>query len=552
MPYNLVSRSVLKQLGWRYKTDADNQRLFYHNKSYKPITFTEDNDGMFKIRAMDVWNAYTAAGDDIEVKAKQVVNAIMTHVTSEQQRRADEAITLHYLLSHPSDKALEAFLKSSSSINVPITANDLQRARALYGQCKECSCGKPFAHKGSHPSHDKTEASTVGTTLHVDIIEIHNDLCLFAVDDSTNFMLLNYMTNKKVEECCKSFSNIIRYIQSYGHRVATILTDSEVTIMACRNYLEDMHSVKLRHYIPYEHEKVVERQVRILRERMQCKALELPYKLPSELYLSLAVHAIDLINMLPNVKTGLLSPREMFCSEKTNYLTDLTASFGAPVLVTGGNKAKSHNKIGIMLGRAETAKGGICVFIPGEKRVKVRRNLQGQPMTMEIINNMNELANGTDPALMLAMNRSSGEGIFRTESDYDLNMIEKPMNDNIVEYRDAIIDMDTSTVENEHKDSVAPVHEGVEVDDNVRSYPVQVNESVHIPSAITTTATADEVSTTVAIAPLSIATNTVPSVEIAPLLIATKSAPSVQESIAQPRRSSRNNKGVNHHWIYTR
>ena len=542
VPYNILSRSMLKQNGWRYKTDSENERLFYHHERYKPITFYEDRDGMFKVEAMEVWNAYTSEEMDIKSKINKVVNSVMTYVTSEQRARADKAITLHYLLNHPSDKALTAFLQSSSVINVPITASDLKRARELYGICKECQCGKPIPHKGTHTSYSREDASTIGSILHADIIEIQQDYCLFAVDDACNFMMLNYMANKRMEEVCRSLSYIIRHVASNGHTVKTILTDSEVSIMSCRNYLEDTHNVKLRHYIPYEHEKVVERQVRILRERIKCKLAELPYKLPRELYLALAVHAIDLINMLPNSKTGLISPRELMCSEKTNYLTDITASFGAAVLVNGGKPITSTNKIGIMLGRSETAKGGIYVFIPGEKRIKVRRNLKSQPMTMEIINTMNSIAEGTDPELALIMNRLTSKETINPDDDYDLNRMDLNIQDDINSYKENIINLATSS----EKGSMPGVQEGVGVDNNstilipvepeISNEPTPDDNKVAAPPSIANGASIET--------PLSIANG----VALPP--IANGASIETSLSIANgvgvtPRRSSRINKGEN-------
>lgn len=57
--------------------------------------------------------------------------------SDEQLRRADVAETLHISMDHPSDEQMSKFISSSSTINCPITVQDVKNLRAIKGPCVE-------------------------------------------------------------------------------------------------------------------------------------------------------------------------------------------------------------------------------------------------------------------------------------------------------------------------------------------------------------------------------------------------------------------------------
>jgi hypothetical protein len=114
--------------------------------------------------------------------------------------------------------------------------------------------------------------------------------------------------------------------------------------------------------ILYEHEKTVERYMRMVREKMEAKLSELPYTLPPVQYDELALDVVTNCNEMPNAHTTPRTPREMVTGEKFNFLTDLIAPFGAPIMVIGGDWTKNQNpsnSIGICLGDDPRTKGGV-------------------------------------------------------------------------------------------------------------------------------------------------------------------------------------------------
>ena len=82
--------------------------------------------------------------------------------------------------------------------------------------------------------------------------------------------------------------------------------------------------------------------MRVVREKMEAKLSELPYPLPPVLCDELALNVVKNCNEMPNAHTTPRTPREMVTGEKFNFLTDLIAPFGAPIMVIGGKRTKNQ------------------------------------------------------------------------------------------------------------------------------------------------------------------------------------------------------------------
>lgn len=467
-PFNLISQQKLRENGWYWSTDELNTFLRYRHHELGDFTLNiSPTNGYWTISVIDLWDnlvGKTSANADISVKAAIIANVVMKHYTAEQRRRAETAIQMHYLLNHPSDKALRALLASSSMINCPITHHDLVTAREMYGPCKECAIAKPHPHKGTHSSYDRSPCSGVGEHLHCDIVSINKALYLLLIDDATNYMQLMYLERKDFTNLWKAFNSVIHTMSSYGYTVKQISADSEVAIASTKIYLESTHSVQLHRYLPGEHEKVSERSTRILRERMRVKLTEIPYKLAADFYYPLAVYCADMLNSIPNSKTVTHSPKEVMTGEKINYNTDMTASFGSAVLCASRNIDTSPGNIGIVLGREPGSKGGIIVYVPGQKKIKIRRALKSMPTDQSIINHMNDLAanqNSDDKQMLIYKETGSVKMFVDPDEDYNLSEGITVSND----YR----------VPDDRAD-ITPVHDHTPVHEHTPVHPVPVHE----------------------------------------------------------------------------
>ena len=396
--YNIMSMDLLEELGYVDRKSEDRQTLFlYHKENKSVIAFKKDPFDRFWKCPVEQFDAEILRAFPLmaQLHRETFCYPMSAYYTVEQQRRAQEAIQLHQALDHPSDRALTALLGSPSMINVPITANDLANARAIYGPCPHCLEGKPKPHVGKHQTFDPGgEPTKPGQLLHADIVFINGKPRMIVVDHVSGKGDLIIMPSKSQASCCDAFETIIHSYKSNLKVVRMISCDSEKTLISCEKFLNGL-GVKLALRIPYEHEKYAERYVRVLRERMETKIKELPYRLPAELYDALAVECVRTMNLVPNSKSMPYTPQEMVTDEKFNYLTDFTVPFGMPVLCDahGGKKKQTGTaypqEVGICLGPAVNVKGGSWVYIPGRQEALVRRGLEPNPLTKDLVDFMN-------------------------------------------------------------------------------------------------------------------------------------------------------------------
>ena len=376
-------------------TARPNTKKYLYNDDIRSlIVFDEDpKDGFHKCPISRMDECILKAFPTICLKAyNSFVYSMASYYTTEQQRRAQEAIQMHNALDHPSDKAMAEMLASPSIINVPITVQDLANARAIYGPCPHCLEGKPLPHVGKHKSFDgESEPTKAGELLHCDIVFIAGDPYLFSVDHVSGYMNLIHMKSKARANLEKGFEQLINFYRSNLKVVRMISTDHEEVIKSCETFINGM-SVKLALRIPYEHEKTAERYIRVVREKMELKLRELPYRLPRELYYRLALDVIHNCNLVPNKNSSPLLPKEMVENTKFNYNTDFNPPFGSAVLVATKQSYQDGDpsqETGIILGPANNTKADIWVYIPGRQEPLVRRGLKPMPMTKDIIDFMN-------------------------------------------------------------------------------------------------------------------------------------------------------------------
>ena len=399
--YNIVSQWQAEKQGFLLKMSEDNKSCYLHRKSDNTmVRFERDpSDHFYKCPAVtgvnhNIGRAFEMNAEELH-EAYSVRNESM-YYSQEQLRRADIVESLHVSMEHPSDSQLSAFIQSPSSINMPVTVQDLHNLRAIKGPCTVCLEGRPKPHKGSHPSYHKdTEPTQPGELLHSDIVFIQGKPRLFTVDDVTGYMTLTMMDGKSKEELVDAYTQVINAYRSYLKVVRLISCDYESVLRACETSLNGI-GVKMSFRIPGEHEKRAERSMRIVRERMRVKRRELPYTLPRKLYDSLAAECVRNINMMPNSKSMPYSPCELVRGEKVNFLTDISPPFGSLVLCPVSNQQYSSEvkqEVAVVLGPAgPTVRSGVKVYIPGKENPVIRRNIQPMSMTPHVIEHMNEWA----------------------------------------------------------------------------------------------------------------------------------------------------------------
>ena len=112
---------------------------------------------------------------------------------------------------------------------------------------------------------------------------------------------------------------------------------------------------------PGTHAAIVERKIRVIKERCRAIINSLPYKLPLKLFKHLIAYVVKRINMLANTSDHAqvhVSPRELFYGRKVDYKRDLSHSFGEFV--------QAYNPTSFINSMAERTTDGIALYPSGD------------------------------------------------------------------------------------------------------------------------------------------------------------------------------------------
>ena len=104
------------------------------------------------------------------------------------------------------------------------------------------------------------------------------------------------------------------------------LTDGEGAVHASTIWL-NQQGVIVNPAGPGKHVAVVERKIRLIKERIRCHRL--PFRLSKSLYMWLVLYCVHMINLEPNNKRmDVTCPRELFTGQKTFYKKHARIGFG--------------------------------------------------------------------------------------------------------------------------------------------------------------------------------------------------------------------------------
>jgi hypothetical protein len=156
--YNIVSQYQAQKNGFLLRMSEDNESCWLVNKKTNVSVYFErdPSDHFYKCEVP----RESIRSKVFQLTAIENKSAVFTmdnqsmYYTQEQLRKAEIVEGMHVSMEHPSDQQLTAFLQSPSSINMPVTVQDLHNLRAIKGPCNVCLEGRPHPHKGTHTGRD--------------------------------------------------------------------------------------------------------------------------------------------------------------------------------------------------------------------------------------------------------------------------------------------------------------------------------------------------------------------------------------------------------------
>ena len=330
-------------------------------------------------------------------------------ISNKLRKRYEAARRLHRSLDHPSDAALSKALDAGAYMDNPVTSMDLIGATKHFGPCIRCLAGKTVSNPAKLSTAEPPSAP--GQRMQADIVFIRcgkngsKAPVLMMIDEYTDYMFVARLGggSRGAKNVMTALNRIISRMRSYGHDVKQIFTDHDATFTANTEGLNDL-AVQLSQSAPGRHARVLERSVRLIRERMRSTGNSLPYRLPGKLSFHLLSHCISSLNLTPNSKTINSTPRALVVGDKLSALRALSTPFGTigsflnPHLV--GDTTKDHldrAELGIVVGRDLSSKGSVTVYFFDRDEFGQRSSFTELPANATVVARLNSIADNDHP-----------------------------------------------------------------------------------------------------------------------------------------------------------
>lgn len=321
------------------------------------------------------------------------------HYSKRELTAAKEVKRTIETLGFPSKQTLLSAIAKGTILNIPFSAQDVERAYAIYGPDLGALKGKTTRAAPTQHFHTRVPTSVKHGTLSVDIMAIKGDLYLIAVLNEIDLTLSHALENKRAPTVLKAITSILALCNAHGW-TADVFCDGEAGIIANETNIQEM-GVVITRAAAGGHVPKAERKIRVIKERTRAIICTLPYNLPSALLKHVVSFAVTRINLLTTSSSFTTqdgtSPKEKFFGIKPNYKTDLGPPFGTYCQVHNPhivhiNDTQPRTQGCLALGPAGGSAGGMLFWVIETKSTCVRRKWTEIPLPNEVKNLINEIA----------------------------------------------------------------------------------------------------------------------------------------------------------------
>ena len=163
---------------------------------------------------------------------------------------------------------------------------------------------------------------------------------------------------RKTLQTRENLLGVINRLKMHGHVVKRIISDNEGIFLSDSEYFI-ANGIEMTNSAAYRHVSVVERGIRVVKERFRATLLDLCYKLPKRLYGHLLSSVCESINMVSDTHIkSTISPIQRITGERISYKLALRVGFGQYIQVHNPNHNNvskgeiiSRTQAGIVVGR---------------------------------------------------------------------------------------------------------------------------------------------------------------------------------------------------------
>ena len=424
---NILSlKNVRKIFQVTFDSDTDNA-FIVHKPDGKELRFYMHRDGLYY---------HDPRGHQMSLV--NTVKEAEEGYTKRQISQAKLAREFQAIVGNPSTNDLKAIVSANQIANCPITVDDIDRAETIYGPSVPILKGKTTRRSPDRVVSDylnipkKVIEANKNVDLSGDIFFINKIPFFTTVSDNIKFTTTEFLPNRKIKNILKATEHVKALYTSRGFQVKTLLMDGE--FVPLRQPVADL-SIALNVTSANEHVPQIERQIRVIKERVRATRHSLPFHtIPAQMLIELVCFSTMWINAFPP-KGGVsanISPRGIMTGTQFDYTKHCKLPFGSYVQAheepSPTNTQAARTVGAICLGPTGNLQGSYKFLNLRTGRLITRRSWTSLPMPDEVIARVNALgkAEGQPPLLtfydrrgLLIGDLTTPDKIEPEETDFD-------------------------------------------------------------------------------------------------------------------------------------
>ena len=398
-PNSIANILSLAQVAKQYPITFDStteDAFIVHKKDGSVIKFIKSNKGLYyydvRKGAKSGLLLLNSADDNEALFSKR------------QLKRAKLAMKIYGMVGRPGYKSFKQMIHSNMLKNCPIVLKDVEIAEKVYGKDIAALQGRTTRQQPAHvPELDIVP-------LPSDILENHKNVVLcgdiFFMDKlkvfttiSRNiaFTTIEVIKNRKLHAtilpCIKRVKNVYRY---RGFKTKQLITDDEFKPL--KTDLLGI-GIVLNSSSANEHVPEVERNIRLIKERIRAAMADLPYKiLPNLMKKALLKLQVQWLNMLPrgNGISPTMSPRTIVHGTTPDFNVHCKVPFGSYCHVNDepspSNTTTPRTQGAIALNNDGNIQGGYNFLSLATGKELIRRHWIEIPITKDVIKQVETIA----------------------------------------------------------------------------------------------------------------------------------------------------------------
>ena len=325
-------------------------------------------------------------------------------LTMFSQRQLDAIETVRSIqskLGYPGGTELYNTIKNGGINNIPITSTDVLRfiktpptANIIKGKMTSPS-PTPRIVDNIHPK-DNIHSGT----LSVDLIKVEHDVFLVGIIDQISFTLASVLPSKRIPIIRATIQLFLAKARSHNW-ILSCVSDNEPSIKS----LLDQFELRGDTVTSSRHVPIIERRIRVIKERFRTILHGLPFILPNGLVKYLVYFVVSRLNLTMTTSSinefGNRPAFEIFFNRKIDFKRDLKVSFGdyAQIYDSTNNRINSMRprSLGaIALLPTGNLSGSIKFLCLSTNKIVTRDKFTPLPIPQEVINHLNRLSPSTD------------------------------------------------------------------------------------------------------------------------------------------------------------